>query len=140
MSADAQRTPQPSHPQSQAQDHANDAVRSPGTGVGIAPVESGDSNTSDGSTRPASGNGAGNFFVTPASYLKPLGRPQGAGAKAGAPGMGDEMGIGSLGSSMKRGSLGLVEREQVEGLVSRYIDGGVDCADDMVVESHKSVP
>jgi CBS domain-containing protein len=105
------------HQQSQTPDRSTHAKRdSPlDEAARVAPVEP---DARDAATRPWSGAGAGQqgFFVTPASYLKPLGRPQGAGAKAGAPGMGDEV-VGSVGS--KRASLGLTEREQVEGLVSR---------------------
>ena len=56
--------------------------------------------------------------MAPASYLKPLGRPQGAGAKAGAPGHGGRDGGFDVkgGEVEKRGSV--VEREQIDGLVS----------------------
>ena len=119
MSADPQQSQTPERSTDASGSAKRDSPQDEASGASVAPVEPGDSDMSDAAATPGNGAGAGQqaFFVTPASYLKPLGRPQGAGAKAGAPGLGDEVGVGSVGS-MKRGSAGLIEREHVEGLVS----------------------
>ena len=53
-------------------------------------------------------------YVAPSSYLMPLGRPQGAGAKAGAPGHGQN----AKEAEMEKRPMSAVDRDQVEGLVS----------------------
>ena len=63
-------------------------------------------------------------YVAPSSYLMPLGRPQGAGAKAGAPGHGQN----AKEAEMEKRPMSAVDRDQVEGLVSglpvTFLEGG----------------
>jgi hypothetical protein len=109
MSADPQE-------QVQQQDHAHPRQDTPQNERDEVASRDGTFTVSSGSTDGSKGGQP--FFVAPASYLKPLGRPQGAGAKAGAPGHGEmDVGVGVKGGrDEKRGSL--VEREQIDGLVS----------------------
>jgi hypothetical protein len=112
MSADPQE-------QVQKQDHAHARQDTPQNERDEVASRDGTFTASSGS---ADGSRGGQpFFVAPASYLKPLGRPQGAGAKAGAPGHGEmDGGVGVKGGrDEKRGSL--VEREQIDGLVSETL-------------------
>jgi hypothetical protein len=78
-----------------------------------------DTNPSGGATVSGSvrvGDGGQSYYVAPASYLKPLGRPQGAGAKAGAPGHGQN----AKEAEMEKRQMSSVDRDQVEGLVSGF--------------------
>ena len=72
------------------------------------------SNATDSSRDSRNPAGAEFSFVAPANYLKPLGRPQGVGARAGAPGLGDA----DAGYEESERRLSSVDRDQVRGLVS----------------------
>ena len=75
-----------------------------------------DTHSSDSTVRGSlrTGEGGQSYYVAPSSYLKPLGRPQGAGAKVGAPGYGEN----GMGAEMERKQMSSLDRDQVEGLVS----------------------
>lgn len=80
--------------------------------------QEGSSRSSSGSTTVTGSGRIGadgqSYYVAPSSYLKPLGRPQGAGAKAGAPGHGEN----GKGAGMEKKQMSSLDRDQVEGLVS----------------------
>ena len=98
-------------PREQAQEQGNARARQDTPQNERSEVASRDGNAAE------TGAGGQPFFVAPASYLKPLGRPQGPGAKAGAPGHGDNGGVGVKGGGAEK-RMSIVEKDQIDGLVS----------------------